>query len=97
VEGREPGGWSSETDGQWFGRITDMDENPYQSPQSPLAEPKLGTWHPLTWAFIGFVGGNIVATPVVMIFEMPTTIFCGIIGALWGLSHGVERRRRDQR
>jgi hypothetical protein len=75
-----------------------MDENPYQSPQFVgRVEPKLGTWHPLTWTLIGFVGGNIVAAPVVMIFEMPTTIFCGIIGALWGLAHGVERRRRDER
>jgi len=79
--------------------MTVMDENPYQSPRSPgRAKPKPGSWHPLTWAVVGFAGGTLLMAPFVMSFDLPTKIqggmiFGGIFGALWGLAHGMERRR----
>jgi hypothetical protein len=76
-----------------------MDDNPYQSPRSSdRAEPKPGTWHPLTWALIGFAGGTGLTAPFVLSLDMPTKIqggmlFGGIIGATLGLAHGISRRR----
>ena len=78
-----------------------MNENPYQSPQSPgkkLAEAKPTTWHPLTWTIIGFCGGTSLVAPFVLSLNMPTRIqggmiYGGITGAIWGLAYGISRRR----
>ncbi len=42
-----------------------MDDNPYKSPQFVgRAEPNPGTWHPLTWAVVGFAGGTGLMAPL---------------------------------
>jgi len=80
--------------------MTSMEENPYKSPQflGP-AEPKPATWHPLTWAVVGFAGGTGLIAPFVLSLNMPTRIqggmiYGGIIGAILGLAYGISRRRR---
>jgi hypothetical protein len=78
-----------------------MDENPYKSPVSvgkPPAEPMSGTFHPLTWALIGFAGGTGLTAPFILSIDLPTRIVGGmlhggIIGAICGLRHGIRRRK----
>jgi hypothetical protein len=80
-----------------------MDENPYQPPTSigtRPAEPKPGTWHPLTWALIGFAGGTGLMAPFILSLDVPTKIqggmlYGGILGAICGLAYGIKQRRCD--
>jgi len=76
-----------------------MDDNPYQSPQFVRrAEPKPGTWHPLAWAIIGFCGATGLVAPFVLSIRVLSQvrggmIYGGIIGAIWGLAYGNNRKR----
>jgi hypothetical protein len=75
-----------------------MDDNPYQSPRSPgRAEPRPDTWHPLTWAVVGFAGGTGLMAPLFLSVDELTNLLCGmlsggIIGAILGLAYGIKRR-----
>ena len=81
-----------------------MGENPYKSPReagAPPPERVLKTWHPLTWAVVGFAGGTLILTPLVLSIEFRDRLQGGMlmggpIGALVGLAHGLERRRKEK-
>jgi hypothetical protein len=83
-----------------------MLENPYRSPDElsspPTVEGKSTTWHPLSWAVVGFAGGALLTAPFILCCD-PTealrggAMFGGTLGALFGLGHGVERRRLERR
>lgn len=82
-----------------------MDGNPYQSPaESPKgnAEPPPAGWHPLTFAFSGFAIGTAVASRFVLSLDplhrfIGGVLYGGILGAIVGLAHGLERRRMARR
>jgi hypothetical protein len=83
--------------------MSGMDDNPDASSLSagplPRTPVKPGPWHPLTWAVVGFAGGTLLAAPLVLSLDTRDQIAGGMmcggpIGALIGLAHGVERRRR---
>ncbi|MEX0714563.1 MAG: hypothetical protein WD278_19660 [Pirellulales bacterium] len=77
-------------------------ENPYKAPPTngrPPAKTGRSPWQPLTWAIVGFAGGTIAAPPFMLSVELPDRIkggmlFGGPFGAVAGLAHGLERRRK---
>lgn len=85
-----------------------MKENPYAPPKEagspPRAQPAANhsSWHPFSWAVIGFAGGALLAAPFILSLDATECLrggamFGGPVGALWGLAHGVERRRNERR
>lgn len=85
-----------------------MQENPYDLPKQADASPKEKrapehpTWHPLSWAVIGFAGGTLLVAPFILCLDSVEQLrggamFGGPLGAFLGLAHGVERRRNERR
>jgi hypothetical protein len=78
--------------------MTNMDGIPYKSSQFLVpAEPKPGTWHPLTWEGIGFCIGSGLVAPFVWSADPSTRIdgvmIVGLFGAFLGLVYCISRRR----
>jgi len=79
-----------------------MDENPYQAPSSSsasAARAKSASWEPLIWAIIGFGIGTLAVAPFILSNDMRVqiqggAIYGGPLGALFGLAHGIHRRRQ---
>jgi hypothetical protein len=79
-----------------------MDENPYKPPESAAlskASKRCHTWHPLTWGVIGFAIGTLAVAPFIMTWDLQGQIaggmtFGGPLGAIAGIAHGLERRRK---
>jgi multisubunit Na+/H+ antiporter MnhB subunit len=65
------------------------------------ADDKSPSWHPVTWAIIGFALGLALTAPFVFSRDPRVrfqggAIFGGIPGAFAGLAFGVKRRRRTR-
>jgi hypothetical protein len=79
-----------------------MDENPYQAPISSdtsAARSKSTSWAPLGWAILGFAIGTLVVARLILSNDLQVrlqggAIYGGPVGALFGLAHGVHRRRQ---
>ena len=85
-----------------------MDPNPNDPPNQATPPPetkqaaKCSTWHPLSWAMIGFAGGTLLVAPLILSLDATECLrggamFGGPLGAFCGLAHGVERRRNERR
>lgn len=82
----------------------DMSEIETQQPElGPLKppEPKPGTWHPITWAVIGFALGTVIGANLVLSRDPREcfrggAIVGGIPGAYMGWAFGAKQlgRRR---
>lgn len=78
-----------------------MTVNPYKSPGGKCdkePKPHPAGWHPLTFAFLGFAIGTVVASPFVLSLDplrrlIGGALYGGILGGIVGLVHGLERRR----
>jgi hypothetical protein len=79
-----------------------MDSNSYQSPaETPQrgAKRRPAGWHPLTFAILGFALGTAVASPFILSLDPVVrfyggALYGGTLGAIAGLAHGLERRRK---
>ena len=82
-----------------------MTVNPYQSPGGKCdrrPKPRPASWHPLTFAFLGFAIGTVIASPFVLSLDpfdrlLGGALYGGTLGAIAGLAHGLERRRMARR
>jgi hypothetical protein len=83
----------------------DMDENPYQSRETPhqAAEGEATAsdraWHPVTCALVGFSLGTAAVSPLILSLDpvarlIGGAMFGGVPGAMFGFGHGALRQRK---